>query len=424
MSFLKKLFGGGEAPRQPGRDGRPSPTPAASAKPVSTVPPKPPRPLPALPIELPPGPRRMYLEYVGGASAKFYAATLEEDEGESWTVRFNFGRIGFPRIWAVRVEKARWAKALAAYDGLVSEKEGKGYEFRPWPGYLKLPDGATLGPDDDGTAAGGGDVPEPTLFRAARRGTLPAERGGMVAGIPLPDGQLYAPMEEGGSRGDAPVIWASLAPVTDIVRTWAHLAASFNETGLWPFVVDAANGFQGFGDYLMDMPRTRHAEVLAILRKGWNDNVGIDEDSPGEEIAPFGKQFPGLADATPGVRPTSIDDIVAGLQGHLGLAAVHRPADALDAVGWMGAANYDGDPLRMSIVLRSWEARFDAYLVGLGTATVTLAVGRPTRDLASATAIAAEHFAFCPDNISQGAGSISAYAPLLVNAPLWSFWWD
>jgi hypothetical protein len=78
----------------------------------------------------------------------------------------------------------------------------------------------------------------------------------------------------------------------------------------------------------------------------------------------------------------------------------------------------------MSTVLRSWEVRFDAYLVGLGTDTLQLAVGRPPRDSAAATAIAAEHFAFCPDNIQQGAGSIREYARLLVNEQLWPFWWD
>ena len=116
--------------------------------------------------------------------------------------------------------------------------------------------------------------------------------------------------------------------------------------------------------------------------------------------------------------------IVATLSGHLGLVAVNRPADILDAVGWMGAANYDGDPLDMTTVLRSWELRFDAYVVGLGTDTLTLAVGRPARDLASATAIAAEHYAFCPDNVQQGVGTIQEYAETLVDAELWPFWWD
>lgn len=112
------------------------------------------------------------------------------------------------------------------------------------------------------------------------------------------------------------------------------------------------------------------------------------------------------------------------MSGHLGLVAVHRPADILDTVGWMGAANYDGDPLNMTTVLRSWEQRFDAYVVGMGGDTLVLAVGRPARDLASALAIAAEHYAFCPDNVQQGAGTIREYAEALVDTEVWWFWWD
>jgi hypothetical protein len=112
------------------------------------------------------------------------------------------------------------------------------------------------------------------------------------------------------------------------------------------------------------------------------------------------------------------------MTGHLGLVGLHRPADILDAVGWMGAVNEDGDPLDMSTVLRSWEVRFDAYVVGMGTDTLIVAVGRPPQDLASATAIAAEHFAFCPDNVQQGVGTIREYAETLVGAQVWPFWWD
>lgn len=369
--------------------------------------------------DLSPRPLHSYFEYVGGGSSKFYAVSLEEEEGGTWRVRFNFGRIGFPRTWDARVVGATWAKAASTYIGLINEKTGKGYELKPWPANLKLPDGTTF--DEDAFAvADKHDV----LFRASRRGTLPPATGGTIAGVPLPDGILYAPLPEGGSRGEDPLIWASEQPVAHVSQVWSRLAAAFPETGIWPFVIDASYGFRGFDDYLMDVPRGRHTEVSAILRRGWNDMVGSDEDYPDEEIAPFGKQFPGLADPTPGARVSSIDHIVASANGHLGLAAVHRPADILDAVGWMGAVNYDGDPLNMSTVLRSWELRFNAYVVGLSSDTLTLAVGRPPRDLASATAIAAEHFAFCPDNIQQGPGSIREYASLLVDQELWPFWWD
>jgi predicted DNA-binding WGR domain protein len=376
---------------------------------------------PSRPFDLEPGARRAYFEYVGGASSKFYAVTLEEADDDSWTVRFNFGRIGYPRAWAARIEGAPWRKASAAYRALVDEKQGKGYEPRVWPAYLKLPDGATLGPEDAKEAGG---AENQTLFRAQRLGSLPPEIGGSVAGVALPDGRRYSPEPEAGSRGEGPVIWASAAPVGNVAQTWSRLAASFHETGIWPLVIDATYGFRGFDDYLIDTPRGRHTEVATILRRGWNGSVNFDEEYPDEQVAPFEKQFPGLAERTPGPRADSIDPIVASLEGHLGLVAVHRPADVLDAIGWMGAANDDGDPLDMSTVLRSWEVRFDAYLVGLGTDTLSLAVGRPARDLASATAIAAEHLAFCPDNIEQGVGSIREYAPTLVNLSRWDFWWD
>ena len=414
MSFLRRLFGSRDEPREPSApsDASPPPRRRTAARQGDERRPR----IPTL-AETSPRALHAYFEYVGGGSSKFYAISLEAEEGETWRVRFNFGRIGFPRDWAARIEGAPWGKAAKAYEALIDEKQGKGYELRPWPATLRLPDGTTV--EDDPSANDPG-----TRFRAERRGTLPPETGGMVAGVSLPDGELYAPEPEGGSRGEDPVIWASLEPVGDVGRTWSRLAGAFPETGLWPFVIDASYGFDGFDERLMDLPRGRHTEVLTILRRGWQELVESDDEFPDDELAPFDTTFPGLADPTTADHVGSIDDIVATLSGHLGLVAVNRPADILDAVGWMGAANYDGDPLDMTTVLRSWERRFDAYVVGLGTDTLTLAVLRPARDLASATAIAAEHYAFCPDNIQQGVGTIREYAESLVDAELWPFWWD
>ena len=79
-----------------------------------------------------------------------------------------------------------------------------------------------------------------------------------MAGVVLPDGILYAPMPEGGSRGEDPVIWASARPMADVGRIWSRVAAAFAGTGIWPFVIDTSLGFSGFDDYLMDVPRGRH----------------------------------------------------------------------------------------------------------------------------------------------------------------------
>jgi len=88
------------------------------------------------------------------------------------------------------------------------------------------------------------------------------------------------------------------------------------------------------------------------------------------------------------------------------------------------AGDLDDEGEEQSAILDTWEDRFDVYIVGLGFDTITLVVGRPPRDLRSAMLIAAEHLAFCSDNIFQGVGSIQEYAPLLVGAHRWDFWWD
>jgi hypothetical protein len=53
-------------------------------------------------------------------------------------------------------------------------------------------------------------------------------------------------------------------------------------------------------------------------------------------------------------------------------------------------------------------------------------VGAPPASPGHAELVAAEHFAFCPDNIVQGMSvTIRAYAAKQVLRKIrWSFWWD
>ena len=137
MSFLRKLFGTGDKPTKPSADS-PHPLPetasavAAGRRAVA--------PIPTAGRVVATGAARL-LRVRRRRSSKFYAVSLEEEDGETWRVRFNFGRIGFPRAWAARVEAVPWPKAATTYMALIDEKQGKGYELRPWPTYLRLPDG-------------------------------------------------------------------------------------------------------------------------------------------------------------------------------------------------------------------------------------------------------------------------------------------
>jgi hypothetical protein len=81
MSFLRKLFGSGDKPARPSTRraasphlaGRPSPEPGDT-------------PAPRIPTLAESSPRALhaYFEYVGGGSSKFYAVSLEEEDGETW----------------------------------------------------------------------------------------------------------------------------------------------------------------------------------------------------------------------------------------------------------------------------------------------------------------------------------------------------
>ena len=363
----------------------------------------------------------MYLEFIGGSAAKFYAAVIEEAEDDSWSVSFNFGRIGLPRAWARKVEGVGVQEARRSFMELIEEKLRKGYEIRRWPANLVAPSGER--------PAGTADAPHTDsrgIYTSAVAGRLPQSRSGSVANVDLPAARLLQPSPGGGLRGSEPVLWVSDSPVRNVVEHWKRLARSFSDTGLWPLIVDPRTvGIDRLDEALMDVARSVGADPFRLLRMWWHDSIGEDdEEQDAETIAPFGRKFPGLAPRTPGDRPTSIEQHVHGLAGHLGIVAVDRPARTLEAIGWMGPANYDMNPTEQSAILDTWEDRFDAYIVGLGFDTISLAVGRPARDLRSATAIAAEHMAFCSDIIYQGVGSIREYAPLLVDAHRWDFWWD
>jgi hypothetical protein len=108
----------------------------------------------------------------------------------------------------------------------------------------------------------------------------------------------------------------------------------------------------------------------------------------------------------------------------IGLVAAGRPADVLAVIGWNGLANRGEEALMPLIaVLRSWQDRFGARLIDVGYADLRLLVERPPRTLQAAQRIAAEQVVLA-DECIQAMGDIPNIAARLVNAPIWTFWWD
>jgi hypothetical protein len=140
--------------------------------------------------------------------------------------------------------------------------------------------------------------------------------------------------------------------------------------------------------------------------------------------------FPGLAPAT----DTSLSAAArtAALRSlrpaRIGLIAARRPADVLAATGWTATDDYRhglANGVWIGAVLRSWECRFGAHLLAVGPgAEIRVLVQRPPPTLQAAGQIAAEHSAFCTECAGRGLRTIPEIAPALVDAPIWTFWWD
>ncbi len=76
-------------------------------------------------------------------------------------------------------------------------------------------------------------------------------------------------------------------------------------------------------------------------------------------------------------------------------------------------------------MLRSWEDRFGARLLTIGPgAEIQLLVDRPPRTREAAEQIAVEHCVFCDECAGQGLGSVPEVAAAILDAPIWTFWWD
>nr|WP_237526995.1 MULTISPECIES: DUF4253 domain-containing protein [unclassified Streptomyces] len=263
----------------------------------------------------------------------------------------------------------------------------------------------------------------------------------MRRGISLPPGRKITPGEGDGALQP---LWLSNSPVS--ADLFAQLRTEHAASGLWPLLLDSVDpndvDFRPWGcgelsPERMSSPGAHDAEEL--LARWWKDYTATDEEDDvltAEErlavTAPFGQSWPGIAPGRAvGTDPDAMAEQYARVfladrpHARLGLVSAFRGADALTAVGWEGPVNYDNDTATFSAVVRSWEDRFGARVVGVGYSTLHLSVAAPPSAPEEALAIAAEHFAFCPDNIWQGAHhDLIAYAEYLIDLNCWEFWWD
>ncbi|MFD7818494.1 DUF4253 domain-containing protein [Streptomyces sp. NPDC059785] len=295
---------------------------------------------------------------------------------------------------------------------------------------------------------------------------LAADPSGGTLGLELPSGTLVDATAEGPWH--EPLLWCSDGPAAP--GDWLRLSAARRTAGLHPVLIsaiddendpDGADGASGEGPagWQLDPGATTYPgdhDPEEVLADYWEEYAAdelsaADPDRPGRErveevfgprspfadtVAPFGPVWPGLAPAGPGsadpdARAAAVADSLTGPDSWLeapraALVPARRSADVPAALGWSGPVNQEDDVARLCAVLRSWEDRFGIRVVALTAVQLVLSVAAPPATAEAAEAVAAEHFAFCPDVVVHGDhNTLREYAAReVLGRHVWSFWWD
>jgi hypothetical protein len=141
------------------------------------------------------------------------------------------------------------------------------------------------------------------------------------------------------------------------------------------------------------------------------------------ESSPQVGEWPTTAPRSPGLS------VASGLNGGP-LPAAHviviPTGDWTTIPAHLNWGNWNGCPAPEFHVaaLRAWRDRFGAELVGLSHDVMNLRVARKPATRSEALDLAREHYAYCPDVIDQGVGTLSELAAALIENDWWYFWWD
>lgn len=264
---------------------------------------------------------------------------------------------------------------------------------------------------------------------------LPAEGELRLGPIRLPAGKLVHAGE--GSR--TPVAWITREPVPEAGLVWKALSDAWPQTGLVPFLLGHLPNepsrpwdTEEFWDDPVGVGEIDRMRAEAQLESLWHSKTHDYRGNPLEdpyidaELAPFSRQFPGLAPATDaeltGEQVTGILDSLGPRR--LGLAPAQRPADVPPLIAWQAGNRYFRDAAPVAAVLRSWEDRFGATLLAIGFDEISLLAARPPRTIGHAQRIAGEHWAFCDECGGKGMRDIREITDQLLKSPIWTFWWD
>ncbi|MHB9847668.1 DUF4253 domain-containing protein [Streptomyces krungchingensis] len=237
-------------------------------------------------------------------------------------------------------------------------------------------------------------------------------------------------------------VWVSDEFPHDIEHLWSRLLGEHEATGLVPLLWPGALGSpleleQVDSDSLEDVLAADFAEYRRSRLPFWTNPTPVPvpegiEPWPHDPGPPF-EQWPGLAPTLP-VMPTDptpeeasvrtlarLIDVARRDRCRLVLVPAARSSDAVASIGLDTEA-----PLPLvCALLRSWEDRYGARVVGVFGRELHVSVARPPVEASQTELLALEHVLSTANNIVDDPPTpFPEYAASLTGRTHWSFWWD
>lgn len=197
----------------------------------------------------------------------------------------------------------------------------------------------------------------------------------------------------------------------------------------WPVVVGSDDALAllaeihgaGTGD-APQRPYTPEAILAEAdkVRLTRGEKTGLDISDP----AAIGKWPP--AGSVKGAGLSVALDMMTGkplARAHILLLPARTGAEAPAWLRW-GGWNECPMPAHHVAILRDWNRRYGAELVGMSGDVLNLRVTRRPKTREEALLLAREQYEYCVDIVDQGVGSLAALASALMEQDWWFFWWD
>jgi len=210
-------------------------------------------------------------------------------------------------------------------------------------------------------------------------------------------------------------------PGLEVISYWERMRGLVEQTGYWPIIIEELDSQLEMMEEYDYEPGTA-SEIIAasqqIKAKEWLKNR-FEHAGDGFE----GFQYPrGIWPEKPMPK---LGFLIADDHETRYLALLPT------SQSWQGPAylkfgnwGYCPAPEEHASVFKRWGEQYGAEIAWVEYDTLEARVLRPPRNQADAIRLAEEHYAYCPQVVYGGPGTIEGLAGELLDSPIWSFWWE